>query len=122
MKTIIAGTREIKDGLQILIEQAIAESGFTISGIISGASRGIDQMAIIHANENGIPCRVFPANWERNGKSAGYRRNDEMVAKAEGLIAIWDGSSLGTAHVIQAARVKGIPVYVKNVDPLMAEN
>jgi hypothetical protein len=46
------------------------------------------------------------------GKSAGYKRNHEMLAAATGLIAFWDGRSRGTAHMIHIAREAGLKVVV----------
>jgi hypothetical protein len=45
----------------------------------------------------------YPADWERYGKSAGYRRNKEMALVAQALVAFWDGESLGTKHMIDIA-------------------
>ena len=47
--------------------------------IIHGAAGGADSMAGRYAQENNIPCRDFPAEWRRYGKSAGYRRNQQML-------------------------------------------
>jgi hypothetical protein len=59
-----------------------------------------------------IPCFRFPADWDRYGKAAGYIRNETMAANAEALIALWDGRSPGTKHMIDIARKKGLKVYV----------
>jgi hypothetical protein len=100
MKTIIAGSRSIKDFK--LLAKIIHESSFTITEILSGGAQGIDQMAIDYAKLNNLPYRIFPANWVM-GKSAGYVRNEEMAKEAEALIAIWDGESRGTKHMIETA-------------------
>ena len=47
--------------------------------IIHGAAAGADSMAGRYARENDIECREFPAEWERYGRSAGYRRNQQML-------------------------------------------
>ena len=49
------------------------------------------------------------------GKRAGVRRNEEMADMADALIAIWDGSSPGTKHMIEVARRRGLKIYVHNV-------
>lgn len=54
------------------------------------------------AINNNIPVKSFPANWNKFGKSAGYKRNVQMADYAEGLIAITTGS-LGTTHMINIA-------------------
>ncbi|MCK9428783.1 MAG: DUF2493 domain-containing protein [Candidatus Omnitrophica bacterium] len=113
MKTIIAGSRDIVD--YMLVCDAIQQSGFEITEVISGAARGVDRAGEIWAKENHVPLKQFFAQWEERGKSAGYIRNAEMVDYAEALIAVTNGSK-GTAHTIDLANKKGIKVFVLNVD------
>ncbi len=58
----------------------------------------------------------FPADWNTYGKSAGCRRNMTMALNADSLVAVWDGSSNGTAHMINAARARKLHVYVHVVN------
>lgn len=81
----------------------MADSRFLITEVVSGTALGIDQAAIEWAHGVGIPVRKFPANWNKHGKRAGYLRNEEMADYADALIAIWDGESRGTKHMIDIA-------------------
>lgn len=112
MKTIIAGSRDIEN--YMLVKQAIALSGFKdqITEVVSGGARGIDRLGERYAKEEGIACAVFPADWDKWGKAAGPIRNSEMADYADALIAIWDGDSRGTKHMIDTARKKGLKVFV----------
>lgn len=47
-------------------------------------------------------------NWDKYGKSAGYRRNKEMVDIASAAICFWDGKSKGTKHTIDLCKEKEI--------------
>ena len=109
MKTIVAGSRLIRD--YNLVKKAICNSKFEVSEIISGNARGVDTLAIRYAKENNIPLRVFTPNWDKYGKAAGYVINVEMAKYADALIAIWDGTSKGTNHMIQVARNRNMPIY-----------
>lgn len=80
--------------------------------IVSGCARGADSLAILYAKERGYEVAKFPAEWDRYGKSAGYRRNEEMARHADALVAFWDGESRGTRHMIDIACSKGMPVRV----------
>ena len=42
--------------------------------IISGTASGADRLGERYAKEKGFQLRRFPADWNRYGKSAGYRR------------------------------------------------
>lgn len=67
----------------------------------------------------GWPVEEYPANWDKNPRTAGHIRNIEMAAKAEALIAVWDGQSPGTRHMIQTARDRGLRIYVWRTDLCM---
>lgn len=110
MRTIIAGSRTITNINEVF--RAIADSTYDITQIISGGAAGVDTLAIEYAQLWGIPCTVMNANWDLYGKSAGYIRNTQMAEHADALVAVWDGFSRGTEHMIKIAREKGLKVYV----------
>lgn len=120
MRVIIAGSRDITNYNALL--QAIADSGFEITTVISGAARGVDKLGEIYASENQIDCELYPPDWNKYGKSAGHRRNADMANVADALIALWDGESRGTKSMIEIANKKGLHVhihYVKTLNTLM---
>jgi hypothetical protein len=90
---------------------AIKASGFDISLIISGGAVGVDRLGEIYAQLNDIPTLIMNANWKMDGRAAGYMRNNKMAEQADALIAIWNGHSSGTAHMIRIAKAKGLKVY-----------
>lgn len=76
---------------------------------------GIDRLGEAWAQRNNIPVTKFPPDWGKHGRSAGIIRNNQMVdyvGFSGALIAIWDGTSNGTAHCINAARREGRKVFV----------
>ena len=110
MRIIIAGSRQCHD--YDLVKSCIEEQGIEITCVLSGDARGVDRLGEKWALENKIPVEKYPAKWEEFGKSAGFRRNTEMAEKAEGLIALWDGASKGTKHMIDIATKKGLLVKI----------
>src|SRR5690242_15034090 len=98
MRVIIAGSRDIKD--VSLVAQAVERSGFNVTEVVEGGARGVDTLAFGWAQLQKIPVKPFPANWKRYGRQAGILRNIEMADYADALIAIWDGKSRGTRHMI----------------------
>lgn len=114
MKTIIAGSRGVTDSG--LLEIAIERCGWEISSVVSGGARGADALGERWAAARSLPVEVFPADWNLHGKSAGYRRNEQMAKNAEALVALWDGVSRGTKHMIDLARKHNLRVHVELLD------
>lgn len=113
MRVIIAGSRKI-DKYNILID-AINESGYQIKTVVSGGANGADKLGEQYAINNDLELDVHKANWDLHGKRAGYLRNKEMSECADALIALWDGESRGTKHMINLATKAGLKVYVKTI-------
>jgi hypothetical protein len=80
--------------------------------IISGHARGADILGEKYANDEGFGLEIYPAQWDKYGKRAGYRRNEEMGEIADALIAFWDGKSRGTKHMIDFMSNKNLPVKI----------
>ncbi|MDQ2808598.1 MAG: DUF2493 domain-containing protein [Chloroflexota bacterium] len=110
MRTIIAGSRDYRD--PALVAAALAVVPFAITHVISGGALGVDRAGEAWATAHDLPLTVMPAAWTQFGKSAGYRRNEAMAAVAEALVAIWDGHSPGTAHMLDIATRRGLTVFV----------
>lgn len=110
MRVIVAGSRTVTSYREV--EAAIISSGFEPTVIISGTAKGVDQLGEQYAKIKGLEILRFPADWNRYGKSAGYRRNVEMAEVADALVAVWDGESKGTKHMIDIANRNGLKVYV----------
>lgn len=112
MKVIIAGGRTFNDYDLLCQTCDKALSLQTEIEIVSGTANGADKLGEKYANEKGHPIKQFPANWDKYGKSAGYKRNEEMAKYADALIAFWDGKSKGTKHMIDLAKRYELKVRV----------
>ena len=117
-KLIIAGSRSIKSYDDV--RQAVIESGWWKEykhdiEVVSGTATGVDKLGEMFAERNGLLCTRFPADWDTHGKKAGHLRNCEMGRYADGLVAVWDGRSRGTDHMIRYMRSLQKDVYVKEI-------
>lgn len=112
MKIIIAGGRDFNDYDLLCRNCDKALSLQTEIEIVSGTANGADKLGEKYANENGYQVKQFPADWDRYGKSAGYKRNEEMAKYADALIAFWNGKSKGTKHMIDLANHYKLKVKV----------
>lgn len=121
MRLIIAGSRTF-DRYGIL-ENAIFESGFKdITSIVSGGAKGADYYGELYAKNNDIPVIIYKADWDKYGPSAGPKRNELMAHNADALIALWDGKSKGTKHMIDYAAKCGLKIYVKKFFSIYVRN
>lgn len=112
MRTIIAGSRGL--GIEE-VRQAMKECGWVPTVVLSGRARGVDRAGEQWAMENGIRVLHYPADWNLYGRSAGIKRNVVMAQDAEALVAVWDGVSHGTDHMITVAASYGLRTYVHRV-------
>lgn len=117
MLVIIAGTRHKVD--PVILEDAIKESGYDITCVLSGANRSnkdsVDHHGERWAQGHGIDVRLFPAAWKHYGRAAGPMRNEEMAKAGEALIALPCKHSTGTHDMIERARRHGLFVYQKEI-------
>ena len=83
-----------------------------ITEVVSGGAQGVDTLGEVWAEKHDIPVKQFLAEWDVYGRSAGYRRNEEMGDYADVLLAIWDGKSRGTKHMIDYMKQLGKPYSI----------
>lgn len=116
MKLIIAGSRSITNPAIVYqhieeVRSLLRSYNDDITEVVSGTAKGVDTIGESWAELNEIDIVQFPAPWKELGKLAGLSRNIEMAEYADGLIAIWDGYSTGTAHMIATIVTMDKPVY-----------
>ena len=113
MKVIVAGGRGFKN--YRFLSKSLKEEldPDEDNEIISGTAKGGDKLGERFAKQYGIRLKLFPADWDKHGKRAGYLRNVEMADYGDMLIAFWDGISKGTEHMINIAVEKGLIVIIK---------
>lgn len=110
-KVVISGSRTIFD--MNLVETAIIQSKFEVTEVVEGEAEGVDTLAREWAKKNNIPFTPFKAKWNIYGKKrAGKIRNLEMLDYGDCLIAVWDGHSPGTRHIMEAAVSRKMPMHV----------
>ena len=110
MKTAIIGSRTF-DNYQLL-KETIAPLNPT--EIVSGGAKGADSLGEQYAKENGIKTTIFLPDWKLHGKSAGFKRNVDIISNADVVVAFWDGVSKGTKHSIELAKKQGKTIIIVN--------
>jgi len=113
MKIAIVGSRGFDDYEYFceIIDPIVKGKSATF---VSGGARGADSFAEDYANEHGLAMIVFPAEWDKHGKAAGFIRNITIWDNAELGVAFWDGESKGTAHSFGLAKKQKKDLLVVN--------
>lgn len=97
MKVAIVGSRGFKQ-LEKVIEYVNSLSDGDV--VVSGHAVGVDITAEQAAHMRGLKVETFLPDWNTFGRSAGFRRNVQIVDAADRVVAFWDGRSRGTQHSI----------------------
>ena len=104
MKLLIAGSRSIKNfDLSPYISQEV-------DTVITGGANGIDRLAEEYADLHRLSKVILRPRYDRYGKAAPLKRNQEMVLLADAVLIVWDGHSKGTAHTLRFAEKHGKPL------------
>lgn len=136
MRLIIAGSRYYPDtkreydNLQTIIQGVDSfcylyiENESTpysyIDMIIVGGAPGVDRLGEEFADSFGFAKRIIKPNYDKYGRYVAPKiRNREMAQFASedwnggGLVAVWDGKSGGTKHMIEVANELELRVHVE---------
>lgn len=116
MRLLICGSRDWTN--KQLIKKELIELLETtkIEVIIHGGCRGADLLAGEVAKELNIPVEEYLADWKKHGKSAGPKRNQQMLdeGKPTFVLAFHDDidESKGTKDMVLRAKKAGIKFKV----------
>jgi hypothetical protein len=114
MRLIIAGGRDFTD-IELMtskLDAILSKTDDDPITILSGTARGADQTGEVYARIRALSVEQYPAQWDKYGKSAGYKRNSQMADQATHCVVFWDGKSKGSKHMIDLAQQKGLELRV----------
>ena len=112
IKLIVAGGRDCTDEQVLFRALKKFPELSEPDEIVCGMAKGADYLGFNWATCLDIPIAKFPADWNRHGRKAGPLRNIEMGDYADVLLALWDGKSRGTKHMIEYMRKLNKPVFI----------
>lgn len=113
MKILVCGSRSFLSKIIVFHELTMYLAQYSDLHIISGGASGPDTYAVQFAHAHNLELTLCLADWDKYGKSAGYRRNIEMLdLKPNLVLAFYDGVSKGTMHTIRTAQQRGIETRI----------
>lgn len=109
MKLAIIGSRSFTDynKLENIINKYFRndDGSLRFDEIISGGAIGVDSLAENYAIKYNVRITVIKPDYDTFGRyKAPLIRNEKIVRQADIILAIWDGSSRGTANAIGHAK------------------
>lgn len=126
---VITGSRRASNDNRKLIGEAILAADPLV--VLQGGAAGADSIARSFCWDRAITTVTVPADWEGQGVSAGYERNERMLAMAQDLEALYklpvlvlafptsltcSVPSKGTRHCIREAEALGLEVRIQEIE------
>ena len=110
MRVLVCGGRDYADKEHVysILDQCYSQN--TKLEIISGMARGADRLAWQWAQDRGVKCFEFPADWDRYQNAAGPKRNQQMIDEGFPDAGIAFHGTSGTADMVRRLKANCIPV------------
>lgn len=114
MRLAIIGSRTFCDYdlLKNWVSIYITNSWGSNVKIISGGAKGADTLGECFADDLNFEKEIYLADWNKEGKAAGFMRNQQIVDACDIVVAFWDGKSRGTKDTIDKARIARKPTFI----------
>ena len=113
IRVLVCGGRDFKDQDKLfrVLDKIDNEEPY-ITAIINGMAKGADKMSSYWAQacSDSIAIEEYPAQWRVYGKSAGYKRNTQMLVEGKPDLVVAFPGGKGTAMMIKIARDAGVEV------------
>jgi predicted Rossmann fold nucleotide-binding protein DprA/Smf involved in DNA uptake len=105
----VVGSRSYRN---LAAVRAFVDMLSTDTVLVSGGARGVDKTAERHAASRGMRVVSIPPDFKVHGRRAPLVRNEQIVERADWVVAFWDGKSAGTLHTMSIARRMKKPLIV----------
>ena len=120
-KIIVCGGRHFNnyDYLKFVLNSILSDNGLDYEEveIVSGHCAGADKLGEKYAEEHNVKCKIFPAEWEKYGRSAGPIRNQQMIDYLSNcikpmVVAFVSENSRGTKDTLKRADKNNYELFV----------
>ncbi len=105
----IAGGRDIANPAAVIERLDKVRAKYADMVLVHGGGPGVEKIAAQWADRNGVHQVVCKPDWDRHGRAAPFRRNDELRNLLPKGVIAFPGSGI-TENLVDKARQLGIPV------------
>ena len=105
----IAGGKDVADPAAVIARLDQARAKYSDIVIVHGGGPGVEKIAARWAERNGVHQVVCKPDWDRHGRAAPFRRNEELLNLLPKGVIAFPGSGI-TENLVDRARELGIPV------------
>ncbi len=105
----IAGGKQFADANAVIARLDKALAKYADMVLVHGGGPGVEKVAAQWAEQNGVHQIVCKPDWDRHGRAAPFRRNDELVNLLPKGVIAFPGSGI-TDNLVDKAIQLGIPV------------
>ena len=105
----IAGGKDVQDPAAVIARLDKARAKYADMVLVHGGGPGVEKIAARWAERNGIQQIVCKPDWNRHGRAAPFRRNDDLLNLLPKGVIAFPGSGI-TDNLVDKARQLGIPV------------
>ena len=105
----IAGGRDVADPAAVIERLEMVRAKYEDMVLVHGGGPGVERIAAQWADRNGVHQIVCKPDWDRHGRAAPFRRNDELLNLLPKGVIAFPGNGI-TENLVDKARQLGIPV------------
>ena len=105
----IAGGKEVRDPGAVFDRLDRTKAKYDDMVLVHGGGPGVEKVAAQWAERNAVHQVVCKPDWDRHGRAAPFRRNDELLSLLPKGVIAFPGSGI-TDNLVDKAVELGIPV------------
>ena len=105
----VTGGKDVSEPAAVFQRLDKVRAKYTDMVLVHGGGPGVERIAASWADQRGVHQVVCKPDWDRHGRAAPFRRNDDLLNLLPKGVIAFPGSGI-TDNLVDKARQLGIPV------------